>query len=111
MAPDYQSILALMNLILIACAGVAIIGFYRILKVFGLVPWEASASGEMTFPREKEGLDTDLMFSNLRVVGTAFIPGSKTQIRVLQGMPVAGTVSIPEVKTQAQAAAQRAEVY
>ena len=111
MAPDYQSILALMNLMLMACAGFTMIGCYRILKVFGLVPWEASASGEMTFPVENKGLDTDLMLPNLRVVGTAFIPGSKTQIRVLPGMPVAGTVSIPEVKTQAQAAAQRAEVY
>jgi len=63
------------------------------------------------FAREKEGLDTDLMLPNLRVVGTAFIPGSKTQIRVLPGMPVAGTVSIPEAKTRDQAAAQRAEVY
>ncbi len=69
MAPNYQSILALMNLILMACTGVAMIGFYRILKVFGLVPWEVSA------PREKEDLDTDSMLPNLRVVGTAFIPG------------------------------------
>ena len=61
MSPNYQSILALMNLMLIACAGVTIIGFYRILKEFGLVPWEASASGEMTFPGEKEALDTDFI--------------------------------------------------
>lgn len=105
MAPNYQSILALMNLMLMACAGFTIIGFYRILKVFGLVPWEASAPGEMTFSREKEGLDTDLMLPNLRVVGTAFIPGGKTQIQVLPSMPAAGTVSIPEVKTQDQAVA------
>lgn len=111
MAPNYQSILALMNLILIACAGFTIIGFYRILKVFGWVPWEASTPREMTFSMEKEGLDTDLMLPDLRVAGTAFIPGDKTQIHVLTGMPVAGTVSIPKVKTQDQAAGQRAEVY
>ncbi|NQT69950.1 MAG: hypothetical protein HQ552_10255 [Desulfobacteraceae bacterium] len=54
MAPNYQSILALMNLILIGCGGVAIIGFYRILKVFGLVPWEASAPGEMPLPGKRK---------------------------------------------------------
>jgi hypothetical protein len=90
MAPNYQSIVALMNIILIACAGFTIIGFYRILKVFGLVPWEASTPREMTFPWEQEGLDTDLMLPNLRVADTAFIPGGKTQD---------------------QAASQRAEVY
>jgi len=111
MAPNYQSILGLMNLMLIACAGFTIIGCYRILKVFGLIPWEASAPGEMTFTRENKEWDTDLMLPNLRVVGTAFIPGGKTQIRVLPGMPAAGTVSIPEVETQDQATAQRAEVY
>ena len=105
MAPNYQSILALMNLMLIACAGFTMIGFYRILKAFGLVPWEASAPGEITFHGEKKGLDTDLMLPNLRVVGTAFIPGNKTQIRVLPGMPAAGTVFIPEVNTQDQATA------
>jgi hypothetical protein len=55
MAPNYQSILALMNLMLIACAGLTMIGCYRILKVFGLVPWEASAPGEMTFPKKVKG--------------------------------------------------------
>jgi hypothetical protein len=89
MAPNYQSIVALMNIILMACAGFTIIGFYRILKVLGLVPWEASAPREMTFLREQEGLDTDLMLPNLRVADTAFISGGKTQD---------------------QAAAQRAEV-
>ena len=89
MASNYQSVLALMNLILIACAGFAIIGFYRIFKVLGFVPWETSAPREMTFLREQEELDTDLMLPNLRVVDTASIPG---------------------VKTQDQAAAQRAEV-
>ena len=105
MAPNYQSILALMNLIIIACAGFTIIGCYRILKVFGLVPWEALAPGEMTFSMEKEGLDTDLMLPNLRVVGTAFIPGNNAQIQVLPGMPAAGIALIPEVKTQDQAVA------
>ncbi len=105
MAQNYQSILALMNLMLIACAGIAFIGFYRVLKVFGLVPWEASDSREITFSGQKEELVTDLMLPNLRVVGTAFIPGGKTQIQVLPGMPVAGNVFIPELKTQEQAAA------
>ena len=90
MASNYQSVLALMNLILIACGGFTIIGFYRIFKVLGFVPWEASAPREMTFLREQEELDTDLMLPNLPVVDTA---------------------SIPRVKTQDQAAAQRAEVY
>jgi hypothetical protein len=105
MEPNYQPILALMNLMLMACAGFTIIGCYRILKVFGLVPWEDSAHGEMTFSREKDGLDTDLMLPNLRVVGTAFIPGGKAPTRVLPGMPAAGTVLIPEVKTRDQAVA------
>jgi hypothetical protein len=105
MEPNYQPILALMNLMLMACAGFTIIGCYQILKVLGLVPWEALVPGVMTFTGEKERLDTDLMLPNLRVVGTAFIPGSKTQIRVLPGMPAAGNIFTPEVKTQDQAAA------
>jgi hypothetical protein len=38
MGHDYQSVLVLMNLVIVVRAGFTIIGIYRILKVFGLVP-------------------------------------------------------------------------
>lgn len=96
MSQDYQSILSLMNVILVACAGITAIGLYRILKVFGWPPWKAAKS------TKDEELEIDMILSRIpQVTYSAYIPGQETENEALASMPqVTGTACIPEREIQ-----------
>jgi len=82
MAFDFKSILSLMNVILAACSGIAAIGLYQILKVFGFFPWEASK------PTKDKELEIDRVLSSMpKVTYCAYIPGQEAENEVLSSMP------------------------
>jgi len=82
MAFDFKPILSLMNVILAACSGIAAIGLYQILKVFGLLPWEASK------PTKNKELEIDIILSSIpKVTYSAYIPGKEAENEVLSSMP------------------------
>jgi type IV fimbrial biogenesis protein FimT len=79
---DYQSILSLMNVVLVACAGVTAIGLYRILKAFGCIPWGVSKS------TQNKELEIDMILSSMpEVTYTAYIPGKETKNEILSSLP------------------------
>ena len=100
MPHDYQSILSLMNVILAACAGIAAIGLYRILKEFGCIHWEASK------PTKDKELEIDMVLSSMpKVTYSAYIPGKGTENEILSSMPkVTGTACIPEREIEGRSA-------
>jgi len=100
MPQEYQSILSLMNMVLVACTGVAAVGFYRILKGFGCILWEASK------PIKDKELEVDIILSSIpKVTYSAYIPGKEAEDEILSSMPkVTGTACIPGSETEGQSA-------
>ena len=94
MAHDYNSILALMNLILVACAGITIVGFYRILKVFGFISGGAEKHRKMTPCGAKVESEIDFFLSNLKGAGIACIPEKKIGSRLLSSRSAAGPAGL-----------------
>ena len=100
MPHDFQSILSLMNMVIVACAGVAAVGFYQLFKALGWIPWEAIK------PMKDKDLEIDMILSSMpKVTYNAYIPGQETENEISPSLPkVIGTGCIPERKMEDQSA-------
>ena len=99
MVHDYQSILSLMHMFLAACAGMTAVGFYRILKVLGCIPWESA-----NIKRSRE-LKPEMILSSLpQATYMTCMPGNESGNPVLSNLTnLSGTTCTGERKTQGQA--------
>lgn len=92
MSHDYQSILSLMNVVLVACAGITGVGLYRIFKRLGCM------RGQTSKVIKNNALDLEMILSSMpRITYNADMPNKEAADRLPPSMPApADTAWVPQ---------------